>query len=219
MLSLDYVSLRLIASFFSALTTLLVTFAFIPAGFELQSSRAAIILSFGLIGPLTLAYRRILYQRSIGPRGDRNLVFVGEKSDFDEFSAECARMENQLPLLHADSSEKYKSFESRPSRSISQPKDSGRGHCDKGDQQGIFPADIPSKLVQMYFDGIPTYTLRDFPPGLAVGGRFLRSTGSTQIWLFQEGIFQIAREPVFERDQARVRHSPVGDRTCCFPHP
>jgi len=193
MLSLDYASLHLIASFFAALTTLLLTFAFIPAGFELQSSRAAIVLSFGIIGPVTLAYRRILYERTVTSRGERNLVFVGEKADFDDFSAECARMGSQQPLLHADSSEQYKSFESvlqsaSESRILVEAfvvKESGRE----------LPPDLPMKLVQLYFDGIPTYTLEIFHQ---IYWRKIPLYRINPIWLFQEG-FKVAREPVFER--------------------
>jgi lipopolysaccharide/colanic/teichoic acid biosynthesis glycosyltransferase len=51
------------------------------------------------------------------------------------------------------------------------------------------------KLVQLYFDGIPTYTLELFHQ---VYWRKIPLYRINPIWLFQEG-FQIAREPVFER--------------------
>ena len=193
MLSLDYASLHLIASFFAALTMLLLTFAFIPKGFELQSSRAAMLLSFGIVGPLTLAYRRLLYERSIISRGERNLIFVGEKADFEAFSAECARMGNQFPLLHADASEKYKSFETVLG-SISTSKVLVEAIVVKETGKEL-PSDIPIKLVQLYFDGIPTYTLEIFHQ---IYWRKIPLYRINPIWLFQEG-FKIAREPVFER--------------------
>ena len=193
MLSLDYASLHLIASFFSALATLLLTFAFIPKGFELQSSRAAIILSFGLIGPVTLAYRRILYQRSSAARSGRNLVFVGDASDFADFSAECARMGSTFPLLHADSGDQYKSFEA-VLEYISKSKILVEAIVIKETSREL-PPDIPTKLVQLYFAGIPTYTLEIFHQ---VYWRKIPLYRINPIWLFQEG-FQIAREPVFER--------------------
>src|ERR1039457_1468377 len=46
MLSPDYTSQHTIALIGSMLATLLLTFVFIPAGFELQSSRGVIALSF-----------------------------------------------------------------------------------------------------------------------------------------------------------------------------
>ena len=192
-LSLDYASLHLIASFFAALATLLLTFAFIPAGFELQSSRASILLSFGIVGPLTLAYRRILYERSAVRRGERNIVFVGEKADFDTFAAECSRMGSSLPLLHTDCSRDFKSFEA-VLESISQSKLQVEAIVVK-EAGNALPSDLPMKLVQLYFDGIPTYTLEIFHQ---VYWRKIPLYRINPIWLFQEG-FQIAREPVFER--------------------
>ena len=193
MLSVDYASLHLIAGFFACLTTLLLTFVFIPAGFELQSSRAVIVIGFGILGPLTLGYRRLVYSRSVVSRGERNLVFVGEKGDFDIFSAECARMGSKMPLLHADTRDGFGKFEA-VLESIARSeliveaivvKESGKA----------LPSEIPLQLVQLYFDGIPTYTLEIFHQ---VYWRKIPLYRINPIWLFQEG-FQIAREPVFER--------------------
>ena len=193
MLSLDYASLHLIASFFAALTTLLLTFGFVSVGFKLQSSRAAIILSFGLIGPISLAYRRILYQSTIVSRGGRSIVFVGQKQDFDNFSAECTRLGTLRPLLYAGTEENYRAFESAL-ESISQAKLHVEAIVVKESGKDL-PTNIPMKLVQLYFDGIPTYTLEIFHQ---VYWRKIPLYRINPIWLFQEG-FQIAREPVFER--------------------
>jgi exopolysaccharide biosynthesis polyprenyl glycosylphosphotransferase len=193
MLSVDYASLHLIASFSACVTTLILTFVFIPAGFELQSSRAVILLSFGIIGPLTLIYRRLVHGRTVGSRGGQNIVFVGEKPDYENFKAECGRMGTQTPLLHVDSSEGYDTFESvldsiAKSKTLVEAivvKESGRD----------LPPDIPLQLVALYFDGIPTYTLEIFHQ---VYWRKIPLYRINPIWLFQEG-FRIAREPVFER--------------------
>ena len=193
MLSLDYACLHLIASFFAALTTLLLTFAFIPPGFELQSSRTAIFLSFAIIGPLTLTYRRVIYQRTMGSRAGRYLVFVGDKSDFEQFSSECTRMANQQPLLHADSGDRYKSFES-VLESVAESRILVEAIVIKETSREL-PSDIPTKLVKLYFAGIPTYTLEIFHE---IYWRKIPLYRINPIWLFQEG-FQIAREPVFER--------------------
>jgi exopolysaccharide biosynthesis polyprenyl glycosylphosphotransferase len=193
MLSLDYASLHLIASFFAALITLFLTFAFIPAGFQLQSSRAAIILSFAILGPMTLAYRRFSYERSVVSRGERHLVFVGTKEDFRVFSQECARMGMQRPMKHADSAEGYKSFDS-VLESIMQSKIEVEAIVVKESGSDL-PSDVPMKLVQLYFQGIPTYTLEIFQQ---VYWQKIPLYRINPIWLFQEG-FQIAREPVFER--------------------
>jgi exopolysaccharide biosynthesis polyprenyl glycosylphosphotransferase len=193
MLSLDYASLHLIASSFAALITLLFAFAFIPAGFGLQSSRIAIVVSFGLLGAVTLGYRRVLYERTTASREDRNLIFVGGTDDFEVFKSECSRMGVRMPLVHLDSRDDYREFEPfLESISISSIlveaiviKESGK----------VFPAWIPMKLVQLAFDGVPTYTLEIFHQ---VYWRKIPLYRINPIWLFQEG-FQIAREPVFER--------------------
>lgn len=193
MLSLDYASLHLIASLFAALTTLLLTFAFIPAGFELQSSRAAVVISFGLLGPLALAYRRLIYGRFAVSRGERHLVFIGAKDDFDIFSAECARMGMQMPLLHSNPDNSHVSCDSvlesiATSKLLVEAivvKESGRD----------LPPDAPMKLVQLAFAGTPTYTLELFHE---IYWRKIPLYRINPIWLFQEG-FPIAREPVFER--------------------
>jgi exopolysaccharide biosynthesis polyprenyl glycosylphosphotransferase len=193
MLSLDYASLHLIASLFSALGMFLLTFVFIPGGFELQSSRAAIALSFGLLGPLTLGYRRILYGRAAVARGERTIIFVGERADFDSFRAECARMGTTAPLQHADPAERYKGFEAilgeidaeRLTVEAIVVKESGKD----------LPPELPMRLVQLFFRGIPTYTLELFHE---VYWRKIPLYRINPIWLFQEG-FKVAREPVFER--------------------
>jgi exopolysaccharide biosynthesis polyprenyl glycosylphosphotransferase len=192
-LSLDYASLHLIASISAALVVLLLTFVFMPAGFELQSSRAAIILSFAILGPLTLGYRRVLYEHSAVQRGERNLVFVGERADFEAFREECTRMALQIPLLHADCGQDYKPFEAVLD-SISQSKLQVEAIVVK-EAGNALPSDLPMKLVQLYFDGVPTYTLEIFHQ---VYWRKIPLYRINPIWLFQEG-FQIAREPVFER--------------------
>jgi exopolysaccharide biosynthesis polyprenyl glycosylphosphotransferase len=193
MMSLDYASLHVIASISAALLTLFLTYAFIPAGFELQSSRAAIILSFGLVGPVSLAYRRFYYSRSLVRRGERKIVFVGEKGDFDVFGAECARMGTQAALVHVDSSEGYKAFEA-----VLGPVEAATFRVEAivfKESGGNLPADIPMRLVQLYFSGTPTYTLEIFHQ---VYWRKIPLYRINPIWLFQER-FRIAREPVFER--------------------
>ena len=63
-------------------------------------------------------------------------------------------------------------------------------------ESGIgLPSDVPLKLVQLYFGGIPTYTLEIFHQ---VYWRKIPLYRINPVWLLQEG-FQIAREPVFER--------------------
>jgi exopolysaccharide biosynthesis polyprenyl glycosylphosphotransferase len=193
MLSLDYSSIHLIASAAAAVAMLFLTFALIPAGFELRSSRAAIILSFALAGPITLAYRRVKYERNVAARGLRNIVFVGGPEEFEAFRAECERMNASKPLIHVSNADRYsgldKILDSLASSTLEVEaiviRESVRD----------LPPGTPMKLVQLYFSGIPTYTLELFHQ---VYWRKIPLYRINPTWLFQEG-FQIAREPVFER--------------------
>jgi exopolysaccharide biosynthesis polyprenyl glycosylphosphotransferase len=193
MMSLDYASLHLIAAFSALLVTVFLTFAFIPHGFELQTSRAAIFLSFGLLGPITLAYRRILYQRSAQSRGDRRIVFVGGTYDYEIFRMECERMGTRSALIHVDSSVDYEAF-SQLLTTIGNDELRVEAIVIKESPRD-FPDDMPMRLVQLYFSGVPTYTLEIFHQ---LYWRKIPLYRINPIWLFQEG-FQIAREPVFER--------------------
>jgi lipopolysaccharide/colanic/teichoic acid biosynthesis glycosyltransferase len=193
MLSLDYASLHLIASFFAALTTLLLTYVFIPSGFELQSSRAAILFSFGLLGPLTLGYRRFWYQRSEVDRNERKLVFIGNAEERAIFQSECLRLGTLSEVLHADPS--------GPSDGLRAVlKSIGDGTLEVEaivlrESRADLPADLSLELVRLFMGGTPTYTLEIFHE---VYWRKIPLYRINPIWLFQEG-FQIAREPVFER--------------------
>ena len=192
MLSLDYASLHLIASFFAALTTFLLTFVFVPAGFELQSSRITIALGFGVLGPASLGLRRILYERSNVSRGERKIIFIGETADFEGFSAECSRMGTTRPLVHADLAQDGQ-VESVLASAISTEIQVEAIVVKESIRE--LPPDVPSKLVQLYFDGVPTYTLELFHQAY---WRKIPLYRINPVWLFQEG-FKVAREPVFER--------------------
>ena len=193
MLSLDYASVHLIASVAAAIATLLLIFAFITAGFELHSSRAVIILAFGVIGPFTLAYRRVLYERSAPARTERKIVFIGRQEDFEVFAGECSRLGTKKPLVHIDPGAGHPALEAMLA-AIAESKIAVEAIVVKESGHEL-PADVPMKLVQLFFDGVPTYTLEIFHQ------RYWRKIPLYRInpvWLFQEG-FPITREPVFER--------------------
>lgn len=192
-LSLDYASLHLIACFFAMLLTLLLTFAFIPDGFELRTSRAAIIVSFVLIAGVTLAYRRILYEKTLVSRNERSLLFLGTGDDFAHFSQECAQMGMRAPLIHVDDTDKFESFEAVLT-SIAAGKVPVEAIVIKESRQDL-PSDVPMKLIQLHFAGIPTYTLEIF---YQIYWGKIPLYRINPIWLFQDG-FRVAREPVFER--------------------
>jgi lipopolysaccharide/colanic/teichoic acid biosynthesis glycosyltransferase len=193
MLSVDYASMHLIASVAAALVTLFLTFAIVPEGFELRSSRAAILLSFAIIGPASLGYRRIKYERNVAARELRNLVFVGTNADFEAFSSECERLRTGKPLIHVSKAENYAALEAILD-SIASSTMQVEAIVIKESVLDL-PSDVPMKLVQFYFAGVPTYTLEIFHQ---VYWRKIPLYRINPTWLFQEG-FQVAREPVFER--------------------
>src|SRR5476649_1044528 len=92
MMSVDYTSLHAIALASATGVILLLTFVFIPEGYELQSSRGVIACSFLVLIPLTLSYRRMLYERASSARNQRSLVFLGDCAAFDQFREQCREM-------------------------------------------------------------------------------------------------------------------------------
>ncbi|MGA3007258.1 MAG: exopolysaccharide biosynthesis polyprenyl glycosylphosphotransferase, partial [Opitutaceae bacterium] len=203
MMSVDYTSQHLIALGATLVGTLLLTYAIIPHGYPLQQSRVVIALSFFLLTPVTLGYRRLIYRRHLNARARRTLIFLGDRVSCADFRDECAKNGLDLPVVY----------------STSAPTAAG----DAGDglnlelfdpllarvQHGQFAAeaivlresnrelqpDFAEQLVQLYFAGVPTYTLELFHQ---VYWRKIPLYRINPTWLFQEG-FQIAREPVFER--------------------
>ncbi len=204
MLSVDYLSQHAIAVVGAMLTTLLVTYALIPAGYELQGSRAVIALSFLALAPLTLFYRRTLYLSLLRRREQRSLVFIGDQTSSRDFAAECARLGTTQPLVFAVSRDASRApfgdtaAEARPINEVLDEIESGKMAVEAivlRESYRELPIEIPPRLVRLYFSGVPTYTLELFHQ---LYWRKIPLYRLNQVWLFQEG-FEIAREPVFER--------------------
>jgi lipopolysaccharide/colanic/teichoic acid biosynthesis glycosyltransferase len=102
-------------------------------------------------------------------------------------------MGTQKPRLHVDSSDGFKAFEALL-ESITKSSILVEAIVVKESGKELPPA-IPIRLVQLYFEGIPTYTLELFHQFY---WRKIPLYRINPIWLFQEG-FKVAREPVFER--------------------
>lgn len=200
MCSLDYISLHGIAMTGAMLGTLLVTYVFVPAGYELQSSRAVIALSFLLLIPATLGYRHVFARRAERARRLRSVLFVGDEASREAFSSECETMRLAHPVRFvpvttvdgvtpsSDSSIHLALSDIRDGKSAVEAivlRESHRG----------LSSTIVQDLMQLYFGGIPTYTLELFHQ---VYWQKIPLYRLNPTWLFQEG-FQIAREPVFER--------------------
>jgi exopolysaccharide biosynthesis polyprenyl glycosylphosphotransferase len=204
MMSLDYTSLHFIAMLAAMVATLLLTFVFKSPGDSLQSSRAVIALSFFVLAPVTLSYRRSVYARFHAGLGQRSLLFLGDRASCLAFREECRRQGATQPIAF--------SVVSEPSAAPFLPGEGPIltfGEVIEKVQRGELAVEaiilressrelqpvVAQRLVTLYFEGVPTFTLELFHQ---VYWRKIPLYRLNQTWLFQEG-FQIAREPVFER--------------------
>ncbi len=205
MLSVDYTSQHTIALLGALLATLLFTFVVNPAGYELQTSRVVIAFSFLTLIPLTLGYRRLIYPVVLGSRGEHCLVFLGDRPSCLAFRAECQKMGmKQRVVFTVVSEESAAPFDPagdtplRPFPDVLDDVQQGRLNVETivlRESNRELPTDISRRLVELYFGGVPTYTLELFHQ---VYWQKIPLYRLNQTWLFQEG-FKIAREPVFER--------------------
>jgi exopolysaccharide biosynthesis polyprenyl glycosylphosphotransferase len=205
LMSLDYTSLHIIALVCAMLATLLMTYVVLPAGFELQSSRLVIALSYVVLMPITLSYRRLLNRRIVNAAGQRNLVYLGDRPSCLAFRAECQKAgatQNIIFCVVSDASAAPfgpgSDTELRPFTEVLRDIQAGRLAVEalilRESTRDLEP-DIAHQLVELYFKGMPTYTLELFHQ---IYWRKIPIYRLNQTWLFQEG-FQIAREPVFAR--------------------
>jgi exopolysaccharide biosynthesis polyprenyl glycosylphosphotransferase len=204
MMSVDYTSQHLIAMFLAMVATLLLTFVVAPTGYSLQSSRTVLLLSFFLLGPTTLSYRREIHRRFQNRRGERSLIFLGDRASCLAFDEECERAGMKQPVVYTmvsdDTGAAAKQSEEalRPFREIIDDVQHGKLPVEAiilRESNRELDSNISQQLVRLYFAGVPTYTLELFHQ---VYWQKIPLYRLNQTWLFQEG-FQIAREPVFER--------------------
>jgi exopolysaccharide biosynthesis polyprenyl glycosylphosphotransferase len=206
MLSVDYASQHAIAMLAAMVATLVLTYVFVSAGYELQSSRLVISLSFLGIAALTLGYRRIIYLRRMPIRGHRGILFVGDRKSCEHFRDECLKMEMRRPVIYATSTAQDSVAppssdalgQLRPFDEVLAEVESGQAAVEAivlRESARELPADLSRRLVQLYVEGAPTYTLELFHQ---IYWRKIPLYRLNPTWLFQEG-FKIAREPVFER--------------------
>jgi exopolysaccharide biosynthesis polyprenyl glycosylphosphotransferase len=205
MLSVDYTSQQTIALIGAMLVTLLLTFVFIPEGYILQSSRAVISLSFLALIPLTIGYRRLICQMLLQIRGQRSLVFLGNQASCEAFRQETQKMGTHQTIIFSVVSEPSvgpggptATTMLRPFHEVLDDVEQHRSAVEAiilRESAHELPPAISRRLVQLYFAGIPTYTLELFHQ---VYWQKIPIYRLNQTWLFQEG-FEIAREPVFDR--------------------
>ncbi|SDS64497.1 exopolysaccharide biosynthesis polyprenyl glycosylphosphotransferase [Opitutus sp. GAS368] len=205
MMSVTYTSLHTIALVFVLLFTLLLTYAFIPAGFALQVSRLVITGSCLTLIPVTLLYRRFFYQRQLAHKQQRYFLFLGTPENCVAFKEECRKTGMQQSVLYATHSTFARALtpatpaaSAPPFGDVAHYLEEYEGNLDaiilRETSQALPPA-VAQKLMELHFSGVPTYTLELFHE---VYWRKIPLYRLNQTWLFQEG-FQIAREPVFER--------------------
>jgi exopolysaccharide biosynthesis polyprenyl glycosylphosphotransferase len=207
MLSLDYTSQHAIALIGAMLATLLLTFAFkLPEGFALQSSRFVIAMGFLALIPVTLSYRRLIYLRIARSQGARSLVFLGDYQACCGFREECEKMGTTQRVIYSVVSEasvapfafKGEGGMLRPFHDVLDEVQDRQIPVEaivlRESARELLP-EVSRRLVELYFGGVPTYTLELFHQ---VYWQKIPIYRLNQTWLFQEG-FQIAREPVFER--------------------
>lgn len=204
MLSLDYTSLHGIALVAATVGTLLLTFVVIPANYPLQGSRAVILLGFAACLPLSLGYRRFFYLRYLQRQRLRHLLFVGDRVSCEAFQAECTLNAFDRKIIYAHAGPKREAPDAPQSPHLRR-----FGECLEEIQQGqssveaiilsdsshALPTEVSDILDELYFQGVPTYTLAHFHQ---LYWRKISLSHINQVWLFQEG-FRIAREPVFLR--------------------
>jgi exopolysaccharide biosynthesis polyprenyl glycosylphosphotransferase len=208
MISVDYTSQHSIALLGAMVATLLLTYVLNPedAGYVLQSSRLVNLLGFLALIPVSLGYRRLLYLRALPSRREHAVVFLGDAASSESFHAEAERMQLPRSVIYCYSEEKAgPTATSSSSRVTLRPFREVLGEIESGklEVEAIvlretareMPPQISRSLVNLYFRGVPTYTLELFHE---VYWRKIPLYRLNQTWLFQEG-FPIAREPVFER--------------------
>ena len=200
MMSITYTSLHVICLVGILLLTLLLVYAFIPAGFPLQSSRLVTVLSYLALIPVTLGYRRYFYRRQQARRQQRFFLFLGNAESCLSFKEECRSNHMTQAVLYAS----HDTFlhpvggSAPPFGDVSEYLAEYTGRIDAiiiSESNVDLPPPVAEKLMALQFRGVPTYTLELFHQ---VYWRKIPLYRLNQTWLFQEG-FQIAREPVFER--------------------
>ena len=201
LMSLDYASLHLLAHGFALVGTLLLTYVVIPASFPLQGSRTVIALSFAALTALTLTYRRSLHRWEEGERQERLIVFLGDAASGEAFRATCRDNQLHQPVhcvvtapgpaaAHAGVAPSF--------HDVIHDVAAGRVAVEAivlAENAGQLDASSADRLVELYFRGVPTFTLELF---YETYWRAIPLYRLNHVWLFQEG-FEIARNPVFQR--------------------
>lgn len=204
MLSLAYTSQQTIAVLTGMLAMLLITFVLIKDPYALQSSRIVVALSFVILVPVTLSYRRLITLRLAGARTLRPIIFVGSQASCISFKDTCElnQVKQRVHYVATDVADHesiapWGSVEMHAVPHLFELVDRHGGHIEAivlDETSRDLPFAVSEKLMELHFSGVSTYTLDLF---YEVYWRKIPLNHLNQTWLFQEG-FQIARDPIFE---------------------
>jgi exopolysaccharide biosynthesis polyprenyl glycosylphosphotransferase len=205
MLSSDYTSEHLISLIFTLLASLLIIFAFVTPESRyghLHGSRGVTVVSFFILMPVTLVYRRAFHLAWLRARRAHAVVFVGDTANCEMFATECKRVGLPSPVIYvSDAGNTLPPF--GVTELLSFEKTLAKIEAGELAVEAVVLREsarelgvgLSQRLVELYFRGVPTYTLELF---YQLYWRRIPLYRLNQTWLFQEG-FQIAREPAFER--------------------
>ncbi|MBW7895530.1 MAG: polyprenyl glycosylphosphotransferase, partial [Opitutaceae bacterium] len=173
MMSVDYTSQHTIALLAALVITVLLTFVVVPGGYELQSSRIVVLLSYVILIPITLSYRRVAYARAARALRNRRVVFVGDAASCRIFAEEYRTMGATFPVVYSFSSGIQSGYSTPPMsldfeadlRPIAEVLDeiqTGNLPVEAivlRETKNDLPELVSQRLMQLYFQGVPTYTL------------------------------------------------------------
>ena len=163
-----------------------------------------IVLSFALLVPVALSYRRWLTLRVWARRQQRPILFLGSQASCVAFKETCAtnHMTHQVVFIATDATRhesiapmielEMQAVSELPAILDGWRRALRRSCCTNRPRSA---ARRVGKTRGAAFSGVSTYTLELFHE---VYWRKIPLYRLSQIWLFQEG-FQIARDPVFAR--------------------
>jgi exopolysaccharide biosynthesis polyprenyl glycosylphosphotransferase len=202
MMSLDYTSQHVIATIAAFIATLLVTFVVIPSDFPLQGSRTVIALSFLGLAFATLPYRRSIHRWTEAGRQERVILFLGDAENYAAFRETCRSNRLHRRILCASTDETLhqppQHSDVRPYRETIAEIAAGRLAVEAivlRESSAALTSTAAESLVELFFKGVPTYTLELF---YETYWRKIPLYRVNHVWLFQEG-FEIARNRAFER--------------------
>ena len=205
MMGADYTSQHVVVLLIALVVTLLLTYVIIPTAFSLQGSRLVLAAAFVVLAGVTLSYRRSIHRWVKNDQRDRIVLFVGNRAASVGFVEVCRSNgleqrvicavtgEETEPPIQSEATSSFQNY-----HTILAEIKSGALRVEAivlRESSSSLPGNMTNELTELFFQGVPTYTLELF---FETYWRKIPLYRINYIWLFQEG-FQIARNPVFER--------------------